>query len=1134
MKHTSSIKLSENWTAFHKEFSAHREFHNSDSRETFSFSLPMDTRHLMFLNGKCPNPRLGDNSKQSDWVSAREWWFNTEFTKPDLNPNQRVFLKFKGVDQLAEFFLNGTHFASSESFNQLHYFDITALLSSQPSQKLSIRLWACDVNDFQSQKEAMKNQLGSDSANMNMGKAGLAKATPQSLKSRMLYGGDQNPYMLATGLAIAPELILADSTLIKFARSEYAVSKEVSSITGDFIFDTVSWGDANYKATLTPKNFEGESFSFSGQWLAGDGPHKVSLAQVPVKFWYPLHIGIPHCYILTIECGGNVFSVVTGFRKFERLHNEFFKQGPVPSALDWHPYENQSYGQEYFKGVDAIREAGETWPDRPREGGHYNFTHFVNGKEVFAMGGSVVPTTLFWSDWKGSYLRSFMQRAAESHNNTLRVWGGGYLSGDEFFEEADLQGIMISQDFLNFAAMDKSLIMQLRLEKELKNVLQQISIHPSVVCMNGGNELLQHGVSNRYNDPVFHQMNRIMKELGSNQYFHWSSPVNPEVHGPWHVDLDHFARYNSCKTIFNSECGVCAAPSLKGLRKQLNEDQINDLFGSTWKHRMPDPGYFAVTETYSDLFNPREKATIDSTIKSTQWVQAMGYQYLVEEFRRQKPIMSGFTTWEFNEPWIDFNWGTLDSFLIPKHSFFTFRRACAKHLISARFESFVFAEGSTFKADIYFSKEGDEVSSFNGSAEIIDESGKIVASKSFSGKSHGYSVHLGTVEAIVQKGSLFYLRLHGKAGAEDLRNEYVFFVLPRADTPPLKVLFVSGDCYESKVIHEFYRSCNFDLKTVEVDPLHQCKSGLHSLASYDVVVLGPVFNPITSLGGNVFFKELREAIEQGTGFVYFGYNTSAYVSGKYEVDDLRGSELEKLLPFNFSPNYYSNSDEHNGQWSIGSKNEDAPWNIKGGGFQKLKEHAIWTGINMENAPILGIRIATQPGLEGDILGVEGPQPVLAERRIGKGRVVAFAGPYGGQQFPETLFRRWKYSHTLLANIVEYSGRGTVSERHWSHHPFGPLMHQAKTTLEAKIEKGQVDGLSKFWSINVTNTGKVPALYVTISNDSSEEGETFDFKCSDNFLVLFPSETRIIRAEAKSRESCTIPADIEISLSAWNI
>ncbi|MDZ4742387.1 MAG: hypothetical protein SGI98_03085 [Verrucomicrobiota bacterium] len=1141
MKHLSSLPLKSQWTAFHKDFSSSLHYESVAGKETFVFDLPMDTRQLMFLHGKCPDPRIGDLSTQSDWVATREWWFINHFEGAALEEGQKAFIRIRGMDQLAEIFVNGIHLGSSESFNQVHYFDATTAWKSGTNE-LSIRLWTCDPTDIQSTDEAAKNQLGGDAANMNMGMAGLFKATTQSLKSRMLYGGDQNPFMLSCGLAIAPEVIIARYVLPEFIRSEYEYHADNYHVSGLFLIQAQAWGASDYELTIRPKNFEWESFTLRGKWTEPSSFLTIPFSHLPLKPWTVFDLGFPHCYELILKTGGQTLTVTTGFRKYERRLNTAFKSSPPASAFDWNGYENQSYGQDYYKGYETVEEGGDkAWPEVPREYGTYHFDHYLNGQKYFAKGGSVVPTNLFWSDWDGEHLRRVVRRARESNNNTLRVWGGGYLSGDEFFEEADLQGVSISQDFLNFSGgTDKSLFHQKRLENEFRNVISQLNIHPSVVVLNGGNELYQFGTINRPTDPIFQMMERVMRQMGQNQYFHRSSPINPELHGPWHFDLDHASRYNSCRAIFNSECGITGSASLKSLKRFLPHDQLHDIYGSVWHHRMPDRGYFAIFESYPDLFIERKHLSVEDFVRYTQCIQAWGYQYVAEEYRRQKPVKSGFTTWEFNEPWTDFNWGIIDSELIPKHSFYTFARGCAPALVSARFNSYVWAAESKFHAGIWFSLEGGQHRHATVRTSACDDHGNILFEGSYEGWSGGDSIPLGDVSFKVPANGAFFLKLQAHLdNGQTLDNDYAFTVIPKCDAAPLNILFLSGKVYERHIINEYFKAAQFVLDERIISPQQPLNPDEINLQKYDAVVLAPVFNPLQSLGDG-FFDKLKKAIhDDGLGFVYFPFNSSAYVSGRFDVDPLCGSVLEELLPFSFAPNHYSNSDEHSAQWKIlddpSAQSTAAPWEPRNDGLNKVRDHLIWNFINTDiQLPILSIRVQTAYKNSDDIIGIEGRQPVLGVKQSGKGRIVAFAGPFGGHNFSQTPFRRWIDAEQLLINLVEYAASGNVSRKVGGHTPLAALAHlpPSKAEIAAKELERTPEKIS--WHISVRNTSPIPLVYFTIENTSPQEGQVFDWHVSDNYLLLMPGESKEVHACVTARNNHPLPEHIDLATSAWNL
>ena len=1110
MRHTNSRALKEDWQAWHCGFSESVAYRGPDGAEVFAFSLPMDARHLAFLNGRCGDPRKRRNSLQSDWVFTKEWWFRTKFSVPAPRGGQRVFLRCRGVDYLAEYFVNATHVGHGESFNQVDYFDITAALVPG-EQELAIRLWACDPRKID--REKLEKGMPASAAEAR----GLVKYDNDTLKARMFWGGDHNPFMLSCGIAMPPEVIVAENVLVESVRTDYALAHDLRAVDGRIAFNVLSWGAAEFEVTLTPRNFDGPAHRFTGSCRAGQ-----TLAEVPfridgVRTWNPFHLGDPHCYELAAKAGGQEVAVTTGFRRFERRHNEFYKSSPAASVMDWHPYENnKSYGTAWYKGYEAIREACERRPDKPREG-DYCHVHIVNGREIFIMGGAVVPTTLFLSDWSGNYLRSLVRRARESNNNTLRVWGGGYLLGEELFEEADLQGVMIVQDFLSFVRFTDKSQAQLRLrEKEFRNVIRQLGPHPSVVAMNGGNELLQ--IGNYPRDPVFECMGRVMAQESGNQFYSLSSPVNPDVHGPWHFSLDHAALYRSFRAIFCSECGVMGAPAIKSLRKALGKAEIDDVFGEVWHHRQPHRPFMRNLESESRLFGPTAEASAVDFVQRTQLVQAMGYQYLVEEFRRQKPETSGFTTWEYNEPWLDFNWGILDNFLVPKHSFWTWKRSCASNLVSARFGSFVYAAGSRFAADVFFSAEGGGRRGVEATATAFDAAGQVLAQQHCGGGTDSASVMIGRIEFDVPERGAFFLRLAGRASdGGEVRNDYCFCAMPRAAREPVPVLFLSGGCYENAVSHEFFRAAGLEIDSRAASPAEPLDAASIELSRYRAVVIGPIFNPLTSLG-NAFVARLRTAVQHGLGLAYFAYNTSAYLRGRYDVDRLQGSALEEMLPVRFAEDCYRNSEDY------------APADTV---LRKQREHAIWTHISMAEAPALGVFTGTLPKDEHSVIGTANGEPVLAAHKLGKGIVASFAGPYGGHNYTGMDFRCWPYAQRLLANIIEFTATGTVAPRPLDLHVLRPLLDVPPCEPEVDIAETYLSAVRREWEATVRNPGPVPLLYFDLGNDSELEGETFDWHVSDNRFILFEGESRKLAASAVARPGATLPRELKPVWSAWN-
>jgi hypothetical protein len=1102
IKYPDALALSHEWRAFCGEFSSTIEYKQANDTLTSPFSLPMDARSLLHKEGKCADPRICMQSRESDWSMGKEWWFVTRFSLPALKSTQRAYLRVRGVDYIAEYFIDRTHAGSTESFNQECFFDITAALAAGAQEhELAVRLWGCRPHEIMT--DAATGRLS-------------VRRDPESLKANMLYGGDHNACVLTCGIAVAPRIIIADNALVQSIMPDYAFDADYAQASGRIVVKGECWGDTDFSATIAPRNFEGRTHAFRGRW-SPSREMAIEFDALPVKPWQPLAHGFPHCYLLTIKAGGREIQFSLGFRKFERRKNAAFVNSPLPSIMDWHPYENnRRYGSDIYKGFDAVRELDDHWPAVPREG-DYNHDHVVNGARIFIHGGSVVPTHLFWSDFGDDYLRRLIREAREANNNLLRVWGGGYLNGDAFFDEADLQGVMITHDFLNFGRYaDMGFDALQKREKDFRSVVRQTNHHPSVVVYTGGNEMFQG--DNHPNDPIFKSMARIVAQESRCQYFSLSSPVNPEVHGPWHWDYEHPARYNSSHAIFNSECGIVAPPAYKSVRAVLSHEETEELCGQAWRHRGGSVG--------QGMIDHRERqsafgvcATALDYINHAQYLQAIGYQYLAEEYRRQSPAMSGFTTWEYNEPWIDTAWGLLDNRLVRKQSFWAFRRACAPKLISARFPGYLYLPGETFNADLYFCADSDESCAIAVTAAIYDEAGATLGAVSRDISVSGSSTPVGAIECTAPARGAFFLRLSALVNAtERIENEYSFCVLTTRAGEPIPMLYISGGNYEDELTMRMLTAAGFRITRIIAGPRQRLDVRSLRPDDFRIVALGAVFNPITSLTP-AFYAKIKQAIaDHGLGFVYFGYNSSACVSGRYDVDDIRGSALEELLPVRFAKDCYQNS--HN------SKSTETE-------LRRLGDHPVWSGIPVDRVHMGCMLLGVEAKDGVDAAAKVNEQPALVFGKFGAGTTGYLGLPFAGHSMHELGFRMWKYAHRLYANMCEFAATGAVTERELQIHPFAPLIALPRTEPEVRVSK-LVDSADEMtWSVEVSNAGPVPVLGFEIGNPSDLEGDDFDFHASENFFTIFAHEKKRIDVRAIARPGHRIPEDLSPCWYAWN-
>ena len=77
-----------------------------------------------------------------------------------------------------------------------------------------------------------------------------------------------------------------------------------------------------------------------------------------------------------------------------------------------------------------------------------SFTFVVNGQPVFAKGSNWIPADSFPNRLTDKFLESLIKAAADTHQNMLRVWGGGFYEEERFYDLCDRYGILVWQDFI--------------------------------------------------------------------------------------------------------------------------------------------------------------------------------------------------------------------------------------------------------------------------------------------------------------------------------------------------------------------------------------------------------------------------------------------------------------------------------------------------------------------------------------------------------------------------------------------------------------------------------------------------------------------------------------------------------------
>lgn len=78
----------------------------------------------------------------------------------------------------------------------------------------------------------------------------------------------------------------------------------------------------------------------------------------------------------------------------------------------------------------------------------------MNDVPIYMKGSNAIPMDLLPElDQKKTTIERVLQDARDTHQNMIRVWGGGLYESDYFYDIADEYGILIWQDFMFASSM---------------------------------------------------------------------------------------------------------------------------------------------------------------------------------------------------------------------------------------------------------------------------------------------------------------------------------------------------------------------------------------------------------------------------------------------------------------------------------------------------------------------------------------------------------------------------------------------------------------------------------------------------------------------------------------------------------
>lgn len=661
------------------------QFRQANSNEWLPAQVPGGVHTDLLRLERIPDPFVADNEKRVQWVAETDWEYRHTFSPNlELLSCDRVFLVGNGLDTLAEVRLNGQLLGKTDNMFRQYHWEVKSLLREGENEL---------VVTFSSPIQYITPKMAERPL------PGVSQAIPGGpylRKAPCQFGWDWGPQLPPVG-------IWQDICLEGYTQAR---------LTDVHLCQQHRDGQVTLKAAVTLERWQEEAEPLSAV-LRVTGPDGAGLeAEAPVsgdsqaleviiarpQLWWPNGYGDQPLYQVEVvlkartqECDRWTYRV--GLRTIE------------------------------------LRQEEDEWGE--------SFTFVVNGVPIFAKGSNWIPADSFPTRLTVERLEMLIGAAAASHQNMLRVWGGGFYEEERFYDLCDKYGILVWQDFIfscSVYPLDNKRFVE-QVQREVAENVRRLRHRASLALWCGNNEMeqgwetwgwaefeyerevkalaekapeLRHFLSSLRRRPLVDGWQGLRDAYET--FFHTTLPAwvaqydpdtaywpsSPSSNTPFHNangqeqgdahywEVWHgrrpFTAYRDQYPRFMSEFGFQSLPPLPTVSTYASEADWNMTSYIMEHHQKNDSGNGLIIAQMTNTF--RMPKDFPALVYLSMVLQAEGIRYGVEHWRRNMHRISGTLYWQLNDCWPVASWSSLDYFGRWKALHYAARRFYAPVLLS--------------------------------------------------------------------------------------------------------------------------------------------------------------------------------------------------------------------------------------------------------------------------------------------------------------------------------------------------------------------------------------------------------------------------------------------------------------------
>ena len=599
----------------------------------FTMTIPGDVHSTLLEHGIIQDPYYGTNELDCLWVGKSDWSIERSFHY--RKSSERCFLCLEKVDTIATLLINGKVAGEFDNEFHIHHMDVTDFMLDGEN---TIRFDFISAEKVAAERnERLPFPFPCDDA------PNLSPHVNLVRKTQCNGGWDWGPTILVCGIYESVRLVSADSFLFEDFSVVTNPNKDGWRIRSELRIQSTETMTVFANASMRAEN---GTFKTAEKIRLEKGVHtyimNMSVPNDCVKLWWPAGFGEQPLYDIDVEVMNQKIAHRIGFRTME------VKTEPTMGGRE--------------------------------------LTFSVNGQDIFSKGANWIPQDALPARITTERYESILRDVVKANMNMIRIWGGGWYEKKAFYDACDRYGILIWHDMMFACAAYPTVDWFMSsVERELRDQIRRIKIHPSIALYCGNNENL--GALNwreitrnnyekyyaeyvKFNDDL---VGRVIIEEDPSRLFwpsspcagpgdrsdNWHSDGKGDMHfwSVWH-DRKDFEEYHTIRPRFCSEFGYQSFPSLEEVKTFAPETQF-DIFSPVMLHHQKNrSGNQIIFEHFSRLF--RIPDSFEKKLYLSQVQQALAMQTGVTYWRSLMPYCMGTLYWQLNDVWPVTSWSSIE------------------------------------------------------------------------------------------------------------------------------------------------------------------------------------------------------------------------------------------------------------------------------------------------------------------------------------------------------------------------------------------------------------------------------------------------------------------------------------------